>query len=109
MTYNIEVEGEARGKKIAPFILIPFVENAIKHSSGNTSNGFVNVGLKIFHESLEFSVSNTYGKKNLDEISGGLGLKNIRKRLDLLYPNKHQLTIKNENNIYSVILKLNWS
>ena len=94
--------------KIAPLLLIPFVENAFKHSKvEDIKNGFINISLKTSNEHLEFylenSIPNAVFKK--DKI-GGIGLPNTKKRLDLLYPNKHELNISDSGKVYSVYLKL---
>ena len=94
--------------KVAPLLLIPFVENAFKHSKiEDLKNGFINISLKTSHEHLEFyienSISNTVFKK--DKV-GGIGLPNTKKRLDLLYPNRHLLSISDSEKVYSVFLKL---
>lgn len=90
--------------QIAPMLLIPFVENSFKH--GGIVNGFlsIDIDVKTTKNQLLFCVSNTVQ----DDIksSGGIGLKNIEKRLNMLYPNKHELEIKQDNTTFSVALKI---
>jgi two-component system LytT family sensor kinase len=98
---------------IAPMIFLPFIENAFKHGVSATQPSNINIAVKQNNNTIELGVVNTIIKEqsnNLEEASG-IGLNNTRRRLDLLYPGKHILTI-NENiaeNIYSVQLTLDLS
>jgi LytS/YehU family sensor histidine kinase len=97
--------------KIAPMLLIVFVENAFKHSK-NTSQPKIHIyiGLKIWANSILFSVKNTHKNaanmnNSLPEI-GGLGLDNVKKRLELLYPNTYDLNIEENDDFYEVMLRV---
>jgi len=98
---------------VAPMIFLPFVENAFKHGVSATQPSNINITVVQNNNMIELKVINTIIKEqsnNLEEASG-IGLNNTRRRLDLLYPGKHTLTI-NENtaeNIYSVHLTLDLS
>ena len=94
-------------KQIAPMLLIPFVENAFKH--GNLINGFLQIKIKLnlIGDELHFEIQNTFLKDNTQTIKEGLGLINIKKRLDLLYKNNHQLNIEQSNQFYKVNLIIN--
>ncbi len=96
---EIKVTGAMENRTIAPMLLIPFVENAFKHGEKNHAPGIIiNLNLKV--DSLVFTVEN-YTKaipQAPAEESGGFGLENIKRRLGLLYPDKHELIInKNED------------
>ncbi len=95
---------------IAPFILTAFVENAFKHKSANQQGHFVNITAQIKENKLAFMVSNTFEEQGNDVYplseSGGIGLQNVYRRLELLYPNKHQLHIKKEHGVYTINLEL---
>ena len=94
--------------KIAPMILLPFVENSFKH--GNLINGKLDVLIAISYsqKKLNFYIENTFLKS--DDISkSGIGLQNIQKRLDLLYKNNYDLNISSSENKYKVNLTLNLS
>jgi len=81
-------------RTIAPMLLIPFVENAFKHGDKNHEPGII-IHLNIGTGSMMFTVEN-FIKRNSQsavEDSGGFGLQNIKKRLGLLYPGKHELKI----------------
>ncbi|WPO80763.1 sensor histidine kinase [Flavobacterium sp. KACC 22761] len=103
----INVHGDTRNKFIEPLLLISFVENAFKY--GTDYKGAAHVKIKIFiHEnSLDFWIENTIENYVKDPENSGIGLANIQSRLDLLYPNAHQLTITQDNAYYRVHLNLN--
>jgi LytS/YehU family sensor histidine kinase len=98
--------------RIAPMMLIVFIENAFKHSRNTASlEIFVDIKLKIWGNSILFLVKNSFGiekeENNMLNKSGGFGLANVTKRLELLYPNAHELTVKSDERFYSVELRLN--
>jgi len=93
-------------KQVAPMLLIPFVENAFKH--GSLIDGFLNVIIQIElnHNRLQFSIKNTILNDETEQGKEGIGLENIKKRLDLLYKNNHELNIENKNNWFVVNLTI---
>ena len=105
---NINVEGEIENVKIAPMILIPFVENAFKYSISLQNPTVIEINLKIADENLFFNVKNTINrqKQGKDENSSGIGLANIRRRLKLLYPDSHELNIAEDENLFFVSLTI---
>ena len=97
--------------KIAPMLLIVFIENAFKHAKNTAEQQiFIDMSLKIWGNSILFSIKNSHTISNKDNSSfdknSGFGLVNVSKRLKLLYPNKHILEIQNENETYQVMLQL---
>ncbi|WP_089896243.1 sensor histidine kinase [Chitinophaga arvensicola] len=93
---------------IEPMLLIPFVENAFKHGSGYTPNPSIDIQLFLEKEVLTFEVQNRYDNDpnaSKDENSG-IGLANVKTRLQLLYPHRHQLQIRNEPPVFQVTLIL---
>ena len=90
--------------QIAPMLLIPFVENSFKH--GKIINEILNVDihLKVEKNKLFFKVENS--STNEEESEKGIGLQNIQKRLEMLYPEKHKLEISIYNNTFKVILEI---
>lgn len=99
-------EGEAGDGWIAPFLLIPFVENMFKHVSGRPEGGNLIRGRVTLEPGrLRFEGMNTKGAAATSG-TGGIGLANVRRRLDLLYPGRHTLTIKDEPTTYEVCLTL---
>jgi sensor histidine kinase YesM len=96
--------------KIAPMLLIVFVENAFKHAKNTAEDKLsVNMSLRTWGNRILFSVKNSYAEQKSDKVSGkdsGFGLASVRKRLELLYPGEHELTIENENQVFNVMLQL---
>jgi len=107
---KFEVQGEVAQQKIAPLMFIPFLENSFKHGLNHAiSEGFVHIILLIEDKDILFHIENS----KPDSIpltehprSGGIGLVNVRRRLNILYPDHHTLSIENQPNIYIVDLKL---
>jgi two-component system LytT family sensor kinase len=97
------------GFVIEPMLLIPFVENAFKHGTGLVSKAQIDIHLKMETATLDFRVRNRYsetGDWEKDKTSG-IGLTNVKRRLNLLYPNSHSLQISKEDGWFSVLLQLN--
>ncbi|CAH0160215.1 Sensor histidine kinase YpdA [Pedobacter sp. Bi27] len=102
---DFTTEGIAN-QKIASLILIPFVENALKHGVVNDEAQPVRIKLKVQNKRLSFEVSNKISHAQKDH-SSGVGMVNIHRRLDLIYPEKHELLISNNGNTYKSTLILN--
>jgi two-component system LytT family sensor kinase len=97
---------QSSGKKMIPFILITFLENAFKHGDLQDKKNPAVINLTVVDNYLYFSLHN---KKKINQFkteSLGIGIKNIKKRLYLAYPDNHTFEIKNETNFYSVNLKI---
>ncbi|MCA6074575.1 sensor histidine kinase [Fulvivirga sedimenti] len=106
---NLRVEGEIDpGSQIAPMILLPFVENAFKHSHiEDDGNGWIEISLKIQHGMLDFKVSNSNpGKLISKDNEGGIGMINVKKRLELLYPDCHKLIIEKPEGKFRIHLHI---
>lgn len=97
--------------KIAPMLLIVFIENAFKHSK-NTADAhiYIHMELKIWQNLILFSIKNSHKKQKEEERimdkNSGFGLASVNKRLELLYPNEHELTVENQDTDYHVVLRL---
>ena len=93
---------------IAPLILIPFVENSFKHGISSQNRSEIIIELKTIGNKVDFNIRNTINKLRLNrnDESSGFGLKNVEKRLNLIYPNKHLLKINIEDNFYTVSLTI---
>ena len=95
---------------IAPFILMTFVENAFKHVSTDTNtHNWIRINLDVHEDQLNFSVANSTSGYKLNDVVhyGGIGLKNVQRRLDLMYPEQYELNIQHNSASFSVQLKLN--
>lgn len=93
---------------VAPLLFIPFVENAFKHSQiEDLENGWIIITILGDTEQLYFEVKNSVPELAFSKDSvGGIGLKNVRRQLELLYPNKHQLEVERESGCFGVYLTL---
>jgi LytS/YehU family sensor histidine kinase len=93
---------------IEPMLLIPFVENAFKHGYGMVENPEISISLFTQKDGLVFKVKNKYSEKEeLKDKTTGIGLNNVSRRLDLLYPKNHTLEISTQDGWFSVNLYLN--
>ena len=104
---SLKVEGNTWGRTIAPMLLISFVENAFKHSGKNHRPGII-IHLSALNGKILFEVINYLKTSALanEEPSGGISLGTIRRRLELIYPNKHKLLIKQEAETFSINLEI---
>jgi two-component system LytT family sensor kinase len=104
---QFNVQGDVSGKTISPLMFIPFVENAWKHCKKKTPHPGIIMNLKAANNLIHFEIENQLleTKTKQSEI-GGLGLKNINRRLELLYPGKHQLNISETNDKFIVKLHI---
>lgn len=91
--------------KIAPMLLLPFIENSFKHGIMKYGQLNIKIDLKCENQNIWFYIENTTSKAEASE--KGIGLENIKKRLDLLYYNNYTLVIENENDLFKVALELN--
>ena len=99
------VNGDATRLQIAPFLLIPFIENAFKYGVNSEQNSFIRIALSIANNELKLWVTNKKVKtENSLHETFGLGVANTRKRLSLLYPDKSILAIYETEDDYSVSL-----
>jgi LytS/YehU family sensor histidine kinase len=107
---SLQVDKQDDGRlEIAPFILMTFVENAFKHVSKHTDQpNWIRIKLQLEEERLNFTVSNSRTDIVLTDIVkyGGIGLKNVQRRLDLIYPGQYNLDIRSSDNSFEVKLQL---
>jgi two-component system, LytTR family, sensor kinase len=114
LNISFEFGGDIKSKSIAPLLLFGFVENAFKHGVGkNINDAWIRINCWANNETLDFLVENSLCKNEVDDIetintNGGIGLQNIKKRLGLIYPERHTLKIEDDET-YLVHLKLNLS
>jgi LytS/YehU family sensor histidine kinase len=103
------VRGDFQHKKIAPFMLLPFVENSFKHGiKGGADKAFVSIDINITPNNLIFSIENSKGENKalISERNKGIGLNNIKKRLKLVYPDAHELKIQDNKETFKVLLQV---
>jgi len=105
ITINFEVQGIDTGSEISPLLLLPFIENAFKHGvQEEEKNGFVEIVICKIKDELTLEIKNSIAKTK--GVNGGIGLANVKKRLSILYPAKHNLEIQNNGETFQVSLTL---
>lgn len=100
---------EEKQYKIAPMLLISFIENAFKHGACTIENCFVNIDISVKENKLFLTVSNSIPTKKKAVVSTKIGLKNTKKRLEIIYPETHKLEIKQTETIFNVNLEIDLS
>ena len=106
--YNISfaMGDNLKGFTISPLLLIPFVENAFKHVSHYPHKNQVRILVRRHDNNFELSVFNTKERRTIVNGHAGIGLKNVKRRLELLYKNRHKLVIDNGTDSYEINLSL---
>jgi len=109
VTFNLD--GDPETLRITPLILMVFVENAFKHAPASQLGEVqINISVRISNNTLSFYCENNYSEHtNTDNLSKGIGLKNVKGRLDLSYPDRYKLNIETKNNWYKVFLQIDLS
>ncbi|MEE1947230.1 histidine kinase [Pedobacter sp. KR3-3] len=103
---DFKVEGHTEGLKIAPLILINFVENAFKHGVFDDHEHPIQIQMAIADQQMVFKVFNLKNHDQKDK-TGGIGLSNVQRRLSLIYPQRHTLAIGDENTTFTITLQIN--
>ncbi|EAY30164.1 putative two-component system sensor histidine kinase [Microscilla marina ATCC 23134] len=108
---DFKVNGKVNGQMLSPFIFVPFVENAVKHGLNVASNPYIHIEMNVHkeEEALDFVIVNSKKPQPSNQPkdpNSGIGLVNVRRRLELLYPGKHELDIQNDETVFKVTLKL---
>lgn len=108
LNMTLHIQGNAEEKMISPLLLIPFVENSFKHGTSRMlSHPWVRLDINIGDHFLEFKISNNKPEQNLDTAhKKGIGLNNVKKRLQLLYPRTHSLFITENEMSFDVAMKI---
>jgi LytS/YehU family sensor histidine kinase len=105
--FIVSKEGEISGLQVPPLLFITFVENAVKHNVDADNPSYVHVYFEVNNDALYFKCINSKPQQQpVKKGAGGLGLSNVRRTLELLYPDKHRLSIEDKTDNYSVSLKI---
>ncbi len=104
--FLISKEGDLSGVQIPPLLFIPFVENAVKHNNDATKSSYVNLYFDVRNNELFFKCINSKPVLKSGNSTGGLGLTNVRRRLELLFPATHSLSIEDGSETYCVTLTI---
>jgi two-component system LytT family sensor kinase len=105
---SLHIQGNSNGKMISPLLLIPFVENSFKHGTSRMlTHPWVSLDINIEDQSMDFKISNNKPPwTNEPSVKKGIGLANVKKRLQLLYPGSHSLMITENEMSYDVSMKI---
>lgn len=105
---QVEIAGETTSKEITPLLMIPFIENSFKHGASKMlRNPWVKLFIQIDEDILHFTLTNSKPSKEIPvEGKGGIGLANVRKRLELLYPKNHLLMVETTENTFSINMQV---
>lgn len=102
---SVSIDESVNGSKIYPLLFQPLIENAFKYVGGE--NPYIHISLKKIENELHFDISNSiFSQEDNSKKKGGLGVENLRKRLELLYPQLHTLQVNKENTTFSVRLTI---
>ncbi|MCR6640386.1 MAG: histidine kinase [Sporocytophaga sp.] len=107
VTIEYNTSGNFEMKEIAPMLLIPFIENAFKHGISYSKKSVIKILIELKDQELFLKVENSFDKNKEKDSSSGIGLVNIQRRLDLLYPMRYNLKLNDQNDLFIVDLKIN--
>ena len=107
---SFTLSGDLDNKLVAPLIMLTFIENAFKHGASDTvGQAWVNIDLQVKGQQMKLKVANSkpeYPNGDSEKHCGNIGLQNVKKRLELLYPSAHQLKILDDEDIFLIVLEL---
>lgn len=104
---NLDIDVVDEEKQIPPLLFTSLIENAFKYGVTHKKDTFINISFKTTENNLVFELNNTIGHRNNDKtFYSGIGLVNTRNRLDILYGKNYSFDISDENEIFSVTLKI---
>ncbi|PHN01320.1 sensor histidine kinase [Flavilitoribacter nigricans] len=112
---ELSVNGITEAQQVAPLLFIPFIENSFKHGlKGRARDAAIHISFVGQEQGLEFHIRNTIAPNGPDDapvlpVVGGIGLENVRKRLELLYPGRHQLDIREDADSFEVDMTLHFT
>jgi sensor histidine kinase YesM len=109
---SLAVTGQLEGKQIAPLLILPLIENAFKHGTSNqTEQCWISFDMHVTDQGMHFKLVNSKEAGPVTRVfeTGGIGLQNVKKRLDLLYPGKHSFAAEHDKDVFIVNLYLQWA
>jgi two-component system LytT family sensor kinase len=105
---NFKIKGELKGQKIAPMIFIPFIENAFKHSKNKAKENAIDIDFEIQGNKIKMVCRNYFESNHLEVIpSQGIGNETVKRRLNLLYPDNHELDIEKTEYWFTIRMTIN--
>ncbi len=107
VTLSYNIVGSPGDYKIEPFIIMPLIENTFKHGIDNVQESFIDIAIIIMHEKIGIKLMNRIVNKSYTKnYNSGIGINNIKRRLDLIYPGKYKLDINRTEDIFTTHLEL---
>lgn len=107
LDFTVEISGDIENKKIVPLLMIPFIENSFKHGASKLlRNAWIKLFIQADESILHFTLTNNKPLKEITVEKGGIGLANVKKRLELLYPQQHLLTIDSTTHTFTVNMQI---
>lgn len=103
---QVRLEGSPNNLTVAPLLFLPFFENAIKHGANTSGKTSIDILFKIEEKNVLFVAKNSKPTFKPKQLQGGIGLKNIQRRLELLYPNRYKLVINDTLESYEIVLNI---
>ena len=103
---EVSINGANDDIKVPPLLLIPFVENAFKHGDFSSPGEGMDLDCSVINNQINFSIKNKIRRSGSKDEASGIGLDNVQKRLDLLYPDKYSLNIQEENSFFQIKLSI---
>lgn len=103
---NFAVTGEVRGRSVAPMVFIPFIENAFKHTNNKKLKDAIRICINVRDNDIQLICENKFDSKSIKQPTGGLGNELAKKRLDLIYGEKHTLNVRKDDELYTVDLTI---
>ncbi len=103
---RVDINGNIDDVKVVPMLFLPFIENAFKHGLKNNDRMELLISFERFENELIFISKNNYEDESKTKRLNGIGIKNVKRRLEILYPKKYTLNIAQKNNEYSILLKI---
>jgi sensor histidine kinase YesM len=100
---QVHFDAALKGQQVYPLLFLPLVENAFKYAGGDYH---INIDAKAKADEIEFIITNSLPAQAFPQKENGIGLENLKRRLELLYPGKHELSIKKEANAFTASLKI---
>lgn len=111
-TVTVHISGDVAGKQVAPLLLINFLENAFKHGvKSGIEKSWITMNIDVQQASMQFDLRNSKPAVSgaglaINEYTGGIGIQNVKRRLELLYPGKHVLQIDEQPGSFHVALQV---
>jgi LytS/YehU family sensor histidine kinase len=104
MEISLNIAGDTKGKYISPLLLLPFLENAFKHgTSDQLEKPWLSMDLTVKQNTMKCKIVNSKNE-HVTVNEDGIGVQNVKKRLEFLYPGKHELKLNNGENFFVVSL-----